>query len=198
MTITRTWSSFLEVILNTLLLILTYQFWLTVLKANAEIDLAACLERIVLFSESHSKDSVEQKDPDEVHGTRLEFQKKSNRQASVDRRRMSRVSMRLNFPTLTLCIYTNFGRLRRHSFPCLFSSLSTLCYNTRWHNYIFPHYITYLFVFELLHSPNNFLCSNSYLVLHNSYSSLVWFRTFSYPYITFSICICPTAMSFPT
>ena len=97
MTITCTWRSFLKIILNTLLLILTYQFWLTVLEANPEIDLAACLERIILFSESHGKDSIEQKDPDEVHGTRSEFQKKSNRQASVDRRRMSRVSMRLNF-----------------------------------------------------------------------------------------------------
>ena len=76
---------------------LNLSIWLTVLEANPEIDLAACLERIILFSESQGKDSIEQKDPDEVHGTRSEFQKKSNRQASVDRRRMSRVSMRLNF-----------------------------------------------------------------------------------------------------
>ena len=40
------------------------------------------------------------------------------------------------FTTLTLRIYTAFARLRRHSFPCLFSSPCTLHYNTRWHNYI--------------------------------------------------------------
>ena len=97
MTITRSWRSLLKVILFCISTNLNYLIKLTVLKPNTKVNLATRLESIILVSKCHDEDSIESKDPNEAHGTRLEFQKMSNRQASVHRRRVSMVSMRLIF-----------------------------------------------------------------------------------------------------
>ena len=99
-------------------------------EPNTKVDLSPWLICVVLFSKCQSKDGIERKDSNKPHGT-PRVPKEELRSASVCRRGVSwAVQDWISLMGPTYLYY--FGRLRRHSSPCLFSCFPLLCYNNRW------------------------------------------------------------------
>ena len=82
-------SSYLNITTNPYLILTDL-----LLKSDAEIDLPCSLEGVILFSKSHANDCVNYPGPYNVHGAHW-VPKEELRQASVCRRWVSRVNMRL-------------------------------------------------------------------------------------------------------